>query len=279
MPEKHSTSRKSWDREELLLVMNLYCRIPFGRQHSRAAEVIELAQALGRSPGSVAMKLNNFTALDPEEKARGVRGLQSASNLDRQVWEEFHRDWEKMAEESEALWQQKIVNQSIAITPVETMVLIPKRYKSRIDKITAPQTEPTGPTQGERIVQVRFAQVFFRRTVLTAYGVRCCISGNPVPGLLIASHILPWSQFPEHRINPRNGLCLSRLHDAAFDQGLITFDEHHRLALSHEIKYYLPNDTLQQNFVIYEGRKINLPEKFHPQIEFLNYHRENVFKG
>jgi predicted restriction endonuclease len=27
-----------------------------------------------------------------------------------------------------------------------------------------------------------------------------------------------------HRVDPRNSLCLSRLHDAAFDRGLSTFD-------------------------------------------------------
>jgi hypothetical protein len=60
------------------------------------------------------------------------------------------------------------------------------------------------------------------------------------PELLIASHIVPWSTLDDRaplapvprgvglgvrgRVDPRNGLCLSRLHDAAFDRGLITFD-------------------------------------------------------
>jgi putative restriction endonuclease len=98
-----TTIRKLWDRTELLLAMNLYCRIPFGRQHSQAPEIIDLAQVLGRTPGSVAMKLNNITSLDPEEKARGIKGLLGASNLDRQVWNEFHTNWEEMVAESELL--------------------------------------------------------------------------------------------------------------------------------------------------------------------------------
>jgi len=40
--------------------------------------------------------------------------------------------------------------------------------------------------------------------------------------LLIASHIVPWSKDKQNRLNPRNGLCLSALHDKAFDRGMIS---------------------------------------------------------
>ena len=99
------TTRKPWDREETMLVMNLYCRIPFGRQHSRAPEVIELAKVIGRTPGAVAMKLNNITSIDPDENNRGVKGLSGSSKLDKLIWDEFHNNWEEMATESEILWQ------------------------------------------------------------------------------------------------------------------------------------------------------------------------------
>lgn len=278
MPDKSSSIRKSWSRDELLLAMNLYCRIPFGRQHSRAPEVIELARALGRSPGSVNMKLNNFTSLDPEEAARGIRGLAGVSQLDRQVWEEFHANWEELAAESEALWLRRVGAHAGVIPSADADDLGQHGRKDRDREITVPQKEPDGPTEGERTVRVRLAQEFFRRAVLTAYSVRCCISGNPIPELLVASHILPWSRFPEHRINPSNGLCLSRLHDAAFDQGLITLDTQNRLLLSPRLKDYLPNDTLNQNFVVFEGHPITLPEKFLPQPEFLRQHREDIFR-
>jgi len=269
---------KSWNRDELILVMNLYCCIPFGRQHSRAPEVIDLAHALGRTPGSVAMKLNNFSSLDPEETSRGIHGLKGVSKLDRQVWEEFNADWEKMAVESEELWQKTVVVHNLENTPTKSLIRSNKLRSKHRNEIIHPQSEHIGPTDEERLVHVRLAQDFFRRTVLAAYGIRCCITKNPVPQFLIACHILPWSKFPEHRINPRNGLCLSRLHDAAFDQGFITFDEQYRLIISHDLKEFLPNDTINQNFITYEGHKINLPDKFNPSSEFLRYHRENVFR-
>ena len=61
-----------WTRDEHILAFNLYCKIPFGRQHSRAPEVMDLAKLMGRSPGSLALKLNNFSRLDPELQARGI---------------------------------------------------------------------------------------------------------------------------------------------------------------------------------------------------------------
>ena len=252
--------RKPWTRDELLLVMNLYCRIPFGRQHSKASEVVELANALGRTPGSVAMKLNNLTSLDPEERARGVKGLPGASQLDKRVWDEFHDDWEKVAIESEQLRYQ--------VTQCSPPVLAAEST----DESTV------GPTEGQRTVKIRLAQGFFRRMVLMAYQSQCCISGNPIPALLVASHILPWASHPEHRVNPRNGLCLSRLHDAAFDQGLIAFDEDYRLVLSKRIKDHLAHKSIQDNFACFEGKPLKFPEKFYPDRQLLAKHRETLFR-
>ncbi|MFZ1827256.1 MAG: HNH endonuclease [Candidatus Competibacteraceae bacterium] len=265
--------RKLWNRTELLLAMNLYCHIPFGRQHSRAPEVIELAKVLKRTPSSVAMKLNNFTSLDPEERVRGIKGLPGASRLDQKIWDEFHANWEEMAAESELLWKKIVENQSIPLSLERSVNLIDdKEFFKEIIKL------PTGPTESIRTQKVRLAQGFFRRTVLAAYLGKCCISGIPIPELLIASHIVPWALFPEQRTNPCNGLCLSRLHDAAFDAGLITFDENYRLILSQKLKNHFPNESLQLNFSFYEGKPFHMPEKFFPDIKLLSHHREYIFQ-
>jgi putative restriction endonuclease len=252
---------KPWTRDELIVVMNLYCRIPFGRQDSGSPEVIELASALGRTPGSVAMKLNNLTSLDPQEAARGVKGLRGASRLDRSVWDEFHADWEALAIESEQLREQVHPSQQTAMAGE--------------DQDPAGQ----GHLEAERAVKVRLAQRFFRRMVLTAYHCECCVSGNPVAELLVASHILPWASYPEHRVDPRNGLCLSRLHDGAFDQGLIAFDDDYRLLLSKRLRDYLTSQAIRDNFAPYEGKALDLPEKFCPDRRFLAEHREAIFAG
>jgi len=129
-------------------------------------------------------------------------------------------------------------------------------------------------------VRVRRGQQFFRQTVLNAYGVRCCISGINVPRLLVASHIKPWRDFPKERLDPRNGLCLSSLHDAAFDAGLITLDKKLKVVLSSRLRSFFPQPTLEQNFIPFEGNSIRLPEKLtEPSAEFLSFHRRKIFVG
>jgi predicted restriction endonuclease len=152
---------------------------------------------------------------------------------------------------------------------------------TEVDFLTPGQVRliaPTGPTETHATVKVRRGQQFFRQSILSAYNIRCCITGISVPRLLVASHIKPWGKFPESRLNPRNGLRLSTLHDAAFDSGLITLDEDHRVVLSGRLRSYLPQPALEQNFVPYSGTKIRLPDKLaEPAEEFLAYHRESVF--
>jgi putative restriction endonuclease len=96
--------------------------------------------------------------------------------------------------------------------------------------------------------------------------------------LMVASHIVPWSAFPNERLNPQNGLCLSRLHDGAFDAGLITFDDERRLVMSKRLKKFLPHITVQQHFETFVGKSFALPDDApEPHADFIRYHRENLF--
>lgn len=61
--------------------------------------------------------------------------------------------------------------------------------------------------------------------MLGTHDFRCWITGLALPGLLNASHIVPRREDSANRLNPANGLCLSALHDRAFDQGLMTIRE------------------------------------------------------
>ena len=142
--------------------------------------------------------------------------------------------------------------------------------------IRLPTAAPTGPTEGEETTKVRLGQRFFRQSVLASYSSRCCITGNPVPELASGSHILPWSEFPEQRLNPRNGLCLAKAQDAAFDRKLITFDEKFRLMIGPRLKEYLPNTALEREFLVYEGKPLQMPDKFLPNVGFMRRHREEV---
>ncbi|MBM4074382.1 MAG: HNH endonuclease [Planctomycetes bacterium] len=242
--------------------MNLYCQLPFGKLHKGTAEVVQLAMLLDRSPSSVSMKLCNLASLDPINIERGVKGLSSVSSADRGIWEEFHNDWDGLVVESETIRQKFELN-----TDSDDEV--------RHDSINGFD----GATETTRLVQVRLTQQFFRRSVLASFNCQCCISGISIPELLIASHIVPWSQFPQHRANPRNGLCLSRLHDGAFDLGLITIDEEMKLVISKSLRDHYSNTVMQVSFQAFEGKPICLPNRFRPDSELLAAHRQTIFRS
>jgi hypothetical protein len=84
-----SLKNANWTRDQALACFNLYCRIPFGKLHSRNPEIVAFADVIGRTPSAVAMKLVNFASFDPAHQKRNVKGLANASNLDRALWEEF----------------------------------------------------------------------------------------------------------------------------------------------------------------------------------------------
>ncbi len=66
------SDQKLWTREELIIAINLYFKIPFGKLHSRNPQIIKLAELLNRTPGSIAYKLVNFASLDPTLKQKGA---------------------------------------------------------------------------------------------------------------------------------------------------------------------------------------------------------------
>ena len=82
-------------------------------------------------------------------------------------------------------------------------------------------------TEAERLVIQRIGQDIFRQRLLEYWQGRCVLTGIATPELLRASHIRPWAQCEtdEQRLDVHNGLLLSALWDAAFDAGLVTFDD------------------------------------------------------
>lgn len=248
-----------WTKEQLKLAFHLYCQLPFGKLDMRTPEVIKLAGLIGRTPGAVAMKLSNFASLDPAITSTGRKGLEGASNLDREIWDEFHTDWEALAVESELL-RRKMDADAQLIDESEEQ-LAPEDFTGETRKV---------------ITEQRIKQTFFRRAVLSSYRGRCCMSGLSESRLLVASHIVPWSKDKANRLNPSNGLCLSAIHDRAFDKGLITLTDDFKIVVSEELK------RKKESFIIevllpLDGRLIELPERFMPSVEFLSRHRVDLF--
>lgn len=258
-----SSRRKRWTRAELVHALSLYCRIPFGQLNHNQPDIVRMSSRLGRTPSSVSMKLCNFASLDPSLQARGIRGLTGASGLDRSVWAEFYGQWERLADEVSLEEAEEV---EVAEHP--TGGGVPSMPQRR---------DVDAPTEALAMVKVRKGQAFFRQAVLAAYVGRCCLTGIADRRLLRAGHIKPWSASPENRLNPSNGLALNAMHDAAFDAGLVTFDDDMRLVLSGQLRDAMPRDVHSMWFVAYAGRKIVEAEKFRADRALMAWHREKKF--
>ncbi|AJC64989.1 HNH endonuclease [Dickeya oryzae] len=249
-----------WTRDQLLVAFTLYSRLPFGKLHSRNPEIIDYAKLIGRTPSALAMKLVNIASLDPVIIDSGRTGLSQASKADRELWQELERDPQAFEQQC----QQAV-----------TALTAPDDTSQH-----ALEAAPPDYYGHERmaITTVRVGQQQFRKRVLKAYDERCCITGLEEPILLIASHIRPWKDIAEHRLDPSNGLCLSALHDKAFDKGLIGFNDHLELMLSPRLKM-LSSEIVQNQFEQYEGKQLHLPTDphHHPKLEHIRHHRKHLF--
>ena len=252
--------QKPWTREELILAVNLYCKLPFGRLHSRNPEIINLANLIRRTSNSIAYKLVNFASLDPSLKARGIKGASNASNLDKEIWKEFFNHWD--------------------VLPYESEKLLAKCEKTTVEKLNhIPEDElPREGKTREQVVKVRVNQSFFRSSILASYNSTCCITGIQQTEFLIAGHIKPWGIDEKNRLNPQNGIAINALHDKAFETGLLTITPSFKIQISSLLKKQKKSESIQDYFLKYDNQPIILPSRFLPDKEFLNYHNNERFK-
>ena len=211
------------------------------------------------------MKLVNFASLDPFITSTGRKGLSGASKLDREIWDEFHADWENLAIECVRLRNRLLHKHGIKHDDLleEDGGIIISDFEGKTRKA---------------VIEQRTKQDFFRRAVLSSYRGRCCMSGVSNPRLLVASHIVPWSIDKNNRLNPRNGLCLSAIHDKAFDKGLITLSDDLRVVLSAELRE-CKESFIENVFLPISNKPIEIPDRFAPDAEFVNFHRSHRFLG
>ena len=92
-----------WQRDELILALDLYFRFNLSQKSNKHSAVIELSRILNslpihsyipdkekyRNANSVYMKLGNFSSLDPNYQGLG---LQRGGKLDEIIWKEFSND-------------------------------------------------------------------------------------------------------------------------------------------------------------------------------------------
>jgi putative restriction endonuclease len=250
-------SNSKWTREELILALDLYFRLPFGRLNRSTPEVIELANLIGRTNNSVALRLVNFAACDPVIINSGRTGMPGGLSICKPIWDEY------AGRKEELFYDAQQIKANLLNSSIEDLVGITENDLVGKDK--------------KAFVKQRVNQDAFRSMILNLYEKRCALTGINIPALLVASHIIPWAVNQQERLNPENGLCLSSLYDKAFDKGFISFDDQYRVIIAEKLKLYQAEPYYGKHFAPIEGQTIALPEYHRPNKMFLEWHRDCVF--
>lgn len=128
----------TWQRDELILALDLYFNYGNKSFSKKDPRVIELSAFLNhlpfykrsevqpnfRNPTSVVMKLGNFQSLDATQSGKG---LSSSSKLDQKIWNEFSDNRENL---------EKIVNlikQSLLINVIKNDTIIEEEEESFLE--------------------------------------------------------------------------------------------------------------------------------------------------
>jgi len=128
-----------------------------------------------------------------------------------------------------------------------------------------------GDTEGERAQKFRIGQNIFRDALIEYWNGTCPLSGISNPALLRASHMIPWSACSSdaQRLDVHNGLLLSALWDAAFDAGLVTFNDDGWVLASGRLE-----DAALEALSLDKAPRLPLRDEHRP---YLSHHRNHVW--
>lgn len=95
-----------------------------------------------------------------------------------------------------------------------------------------------GVTERKGLVTSRVGQGAYRKGIIHRWEYKCAVTGFDKLEILIASHIVPWSESNNNeRLDIHNGILLSPTYDALFDRHLISFENNGKIILSDAIDY------------------------------------------
>lgn len=130
----------------------------------------------------------------------------------------------------------------------------------------------------EQVVARPFRDAAFARSVKFAYDNACTITGLKIingggRAEVQAAHIRPVASNGPDSV--RNGLALCGTVHWMFDRGLISIEDDYSILIA---KNQVP-DTIER--LINDNRKLRLPSQaeWRPHSQFLQFHRETIFKG
>ena len=144
---------------------------------------------------------------------------------------------------------------------------------SKVQKLQEPISfdkyllKPPNKTERKGLVTSRVGQGAYRKRIIHRWEYKCAVTRFDQLDVLIASHIVPWSQSNDNeRLDIDNGLLLSPTYDALFDKHFISFEDNGKIILSEAIE-----------FKAYEKIGVNGKEKINNlspyNLKYLDRHR------
>jgi 5-methylcytosine-specific restriction enzyme A len=96
---------------------------------------------------------------------------------------------------------------------------------------------PPNETERRGLITSRVGQGAYRKRIIHRWNYKCAVTGFDKLNVLIASHIVPWSESNNNeRLDVNNGLLLSPTFDALFDRHFVSFENSGRIILSDKIE-------------------------------------------
>lgn len=127
-------------------------------------------------------------------------------------------------------------------------------------------------TERQTVIQSRIGQGQFRSELIQYWG-KCAVTGCQKIKVLRASHIKPWRvSSNQERLDVHNGLLLVPNLDAAFDAGLVSFDDDGKIMISP-----LLSEDDRDKLEIHPLLRISGLTEHH--IKYLQYHRKHIFRN
>jgi len=202
------------------------------------SEILDLP-APSNGGGYIAMEILHYFNIKGDSKGLLKNNLDNIKNLNSEV-KEILNSFYSIQEEVKNLIERKPIN---------------------------PKNKDTERLQ---LVKSRIYQDVLKDYVSENYTNCCALCEIDQPELLVASHIIPWSFDKNKRLDLDNCILLCNFHDKLFDKGFISLNEDLNLIISKQlsknVSHLLDNNTFK------------IPQEDIPNLEYLKFHREEIFR-
>jgi putative restriction endonuclease len=239
-----------------------------------------------------------FWHLEPKEKSTRIEDIEDAEGRNRIKTEarlkkvvEYGRFddelWEILQDADSRKYLVDVLMHTFFSEELNTQIDdIINSFNQDAEKQNQDVTEPKQTSKKHRTGKYLVRNSCFRQSVIRLYDCQCAVCRLSIKikpigfryykHIVDAAHIVPLSVAYNNQLN--NGISLCKNHHWAFDYGCFTVDDNYKIIVNDELAEECPHAKPMKDF---HGEKLLLPnqEKFFPDQQSLEWHRQNVFQG